>query len=322
MVAEIGGAEPEALAADMRLGDALGSLDRVELATRIEMTYGVPLPPEAAAPERRLEDLAAELSAAAPGGGARSIRAVSPAGAPAVTPARVVPEMRWRRWVPVRALRFAFAQGVLRPAWRSLVDLDVDGAERVARTGPPFLVAANHLSILDPGAVLFALHPRLASKVATTAMWEHFERSRAGRIQYALAVAGLDLIPLLQTGDWRPTLRIAGRVADRGGCPLVFPEGERSTDGGMLPFSRGVAILARDLHLPVVPCAAAGLLAVLPKGARRPRNVWGRRATVAIRFGDPIPAPRAGDDPSLFVEDLRARIAALLEQARAAAGRF
>jgi long-chain acyl-CoA synthetase len=233
-----------------------------------------------------------------------------------------VPEARWRSRLPVRAVRFALAQGALRPVWRSLVALNAEGADRVARIDPPFLVAANHLSILDPGAVLFALPPRISSKLAVTAMWEHFERSRAGGIQYALAVAGLDLVPLLQTGDWRPTLRIAGAIADRGGCPLVFPEGERSTDGGMLPFSRGVAILARDLHLPVVPCAAAGLLAVLPKGARRPRRFWRRRAPVAIRFGDPISAPRAGDDPGRFVEDLRARIAALLAEARAAAGRF
>ena len=322
MVAEIGGAEPRALAPDTRLGDALGSLDRVELATRLEMTYGVPLPPEAAAPERRLGELAAELSGGAPGGGELSIGAASPDGAPAAAPSRVVPEMRWRGWAPVRALRFVFAQGVLRPVWGSLVALDAAGADRVARIDPPFLVAANHASILDPGAVLFALPPRVSSKVAVTAMWEHFERSRAGSIQYALAVAGLDLIPLLQTGDWRPTLRIAGRVADRGGCPLVFPEGERSTDGGMLPFSRGVAILARDLHLPVVPCAAVGLLGVLPKGAHRPRNVWARRAPVAIRFGEPLPAPRAGDDPYPFVEEIRARIAALLEEARGAAGRL
>jgi long-chain acyl-CoA synthetase len=322
MVAEIGGAEPGALAADARLGDALGSLDRVELATRLEMTYGVPLPPEAAAPERRLAELAAELSRGAPGGGEHPIRAAPPAESRTAAPPRVVPEMRWRGRAPVRALRFAFAQGVLRPAWHSLVALDAAGGDRVARIDPPFLVAANHLSILDPGAVLFALPPGVSSRVAVTAMWEHFEHSRAGGIQYALAVAGLDLVPLLQTGDWRPTLRIAGAIADRGGCPLLFPEGERSTDGGLLPFSRGVAILARDLHLPVIPCAAAGLLAVLPKGSRRPKGVWGRRAPVAIRFGEPLPAPRAGDDPNPFVEEIRARIGALLEEARGAAGRF
>jgi long-chain acyl-CoA synthetase len=233
---------------------------------------------------------------------------------------RAVPEARWRGWLPIRAFRFALGQGGLRPAWRSLVALDAAGVDGVARIDPPFLLASNHLSILDPGAVLFALPPRLSSSVATTAMWEHFERSPAGWLQYDLAVAGLDLVPLLQTGDWRPTLRIAGRIADRGGCPLVFPEGERSTDGGMLPFSRGVAILARDLHLPVVPCAVAGLLGVLPKGARWPRNVWRGRAAVAVRFGDPLPSPREGVDPSVFVEELRVRIAALREEACRAAG--
>jgi long-chain acyl-CoA synthetase len=202
------------------------------------------------------------------------------------------------------------------------VALDVAGVERCARIAPPFLVAANHLSVLDPGAVLFALPPGLSSKIAPAAMWEHFERSRAGRVQYAVAVAGIDLIPLLQTGDWRPTLRVAGAVADRGGCPLVFPEGERSTDGGLLTFSRGVAILARELHLPVVPCAASGLLAVLPRAARRPRNVWLRRAPVAIRFGDPLPPLRAGEDPGPFVVELRGRIATLLADARRSVGRF
>ncbi|HYO45250.1 MAG TPA: lysophospholipid acyltransferase family protein, partial [Gemmatimonadota bacterium] len=271
----------------------------------------------------RLEDLVADLAAgrAATRGG----RAASGAGMPgsgARPVPRPVPEARWRAWSPIRAFRFVLAQGVLRPFWRSLVGLDTGGLERLAGLEPPFLIAANHLSELDPGAILFGLPPRLSSRVATTAMWEHFERSRAGRLQYALAVAGLDLIPLLQTGDWRPTLRIAGEVADRGGCPLVYPEGERSTDGGLLAFRSGVGILARDLHLPVVPCAASGLLAVLPKEARWPREVWSARARVAVRFGDPIDAPRQDEDPRAIVEEIRARIASLLEEARAAAGRF
>jgi long-chain acyl-CoA synthetase len=320
IVADIGEVEPSALGPETRLGDALGSLDRVELATRIEMTYGVPLPMEAAAPEQRLGDLAAAL--------ATEQRAAAPMEGPAATEsdsrpaARKVPEARWRRWGAVRGFRFAFTQALLRPLWRSLVDLDVGGIERLADLEPPFLIAANHLSDLDPGAVLFALPARRSFRVATTAMWEHFERSRAGRAQYALAVAGLDLVPLLQTGDWRPTLRIAGEVADRGGCPLVYPEGERSTDGSLLPFQRGLGILARDLHLPVVPCAASGLLSVLPKGAHWPRGVWAGRAGVAVRFGEPIPAPRPDDDPGAIVDETRARIAALLREARAAAGRF
>jgi long-chain acyl-CoA synthetase len=333
MVADIGGVEPSALGPETRLGDALGSLDRVELATRIEMTYGVPVPMEAAAPERRLADLAAALAtdtgsaapAREPAAATRepsATRAGAAPGHPARRHARRVPEARWRRSAPVRGFRFAFAQGLLRPLWRSLVNLDVAGLEHPTTLEPPFLIAANHLSDLDPGAVLFALPARRSFRVATTAMWEHFERSRAGGLQYALAVAGLDLVPLLQTGDWRPTLRIAGEVTDRGGCPLVYPEGERSTDGSLLPFQRGLGILARDLHLPVVPCAASGLLSVLPKGARWPRGVWAGRAGVAVRFGEPLPAPRPDDDPSAIVDEARARIAALLREARAGAGGF
>jgi acyl carrier protein len=195
-VAKISGTEPRALDADTRLGDALGSLDRVELATRLEMTYGVPLPPESAAPERRLGDLVAELSEAAGSGTSnRSERGGGGEAARAAT--RAVPEARWRSWPPVRALRFALAQGVLRPAWRSLIALDAAGVDRLARIDPPFLLASNHLSILDPGAVLFALPPRLSSKVATTAMWERFERSRAGSLQYACTHLGTQLVMVL-----------------------------------------------------------------------------------------------------------------------------
>jgi long-chain acyl-CoA synthetase len=322
MVAEIGGVEQRALAPETRLGDALGSLDRVELATRLEMTYGVPLPPEAAAPERRLSDLVADLAAGGAAAGEAATTGLAADSTGTRAPARLVPEARWRARLPIRAFRFALVQGALRPLWRSLVALDAKGLERLEGLEPPFLIAANHLSDLDPGTVLFALPPRFSSRVATTAMWEHFERSRAGRLQYALAVAALDLIPLLQTGDWRPTLRIAGEVADRGGCPLLYPEGERSTDGELLPFRTGVGILARDLHLPVVPCAASGLLAVLPKGAHWPLGIWRARAPVAVRFGNPIPAPRPTDDPRAIVDEIRARIASLLEEARAAAGRF
>ncbi|HUP18743.1 MAG TPA: hypothetical protein VM778_02185, partial [Gemmatimonadota bacterium] len=83
----------------------------------------------------------------------------------------------------------------------------------------------------------------------------------------------------------------------------------------------GVAILARDLHLPIVPCAIAGLLAVLPKGAHWPRGCWRSRAPLVVRYGEPLPAPRPTDDPREVVAALRERIAVLHAEARAAAER-
>ncbi|MDX1662098.1 MAG: lysophospholipid acyltransferase family protein [Gemmatimonadota bacterium] len=233
-----------------------------------------------------------------------------------------MPRAAWRSWTVTRFGRFLLMEGIVGPLWRSLVDLDAAGEERLAALEPPFIVAPNHVSEFDPGAVLYGVPYGIRRRLATTAMWEYFEDARTGPLLYRIAVFGLDLVPLVQKGDWRPTLEIAGRVADRGGCPVVFPEGERSTDGGLLRFREGVGVMARDLHLPIVPCAIAGLLAVLPKGAHWPRACWTSRAKVAVRFGDPLPAPRPGESVEETVAELKRRVANLHDHAVSVAGGF
>jgi long-chain acyl-CoA synthetase len=354
LVARISGVRPGELSRSTSLDEVLGSLDRIELITRIESLYGIAPDPGAFAGELTLGALAEEILAAGrtgrEGGSLRGRTRVEPAGEPApeiphagesVEPTasppttrprarrryaagwtETVPEGRWRHALPVRATRRLFRTGFLRPLWRSFFAMDVRGLEHVETLDPPYIVAANHLSELDPGAVLFALDERESSRIATTAMWEYFPRARTGFFLYALGVWGLNLIPLVQAGDWRPTLRIAGRVADRGGSILVFPEGERSMDGALLPFRRGVGVMARELHLPIVPCGAAGLLTVLPKGRRWARGCWLVRAPVAVRFGRPIAAPGPDVDPNEVVDELGRRIEPLVLEARRAAGRF
>lgn len=314
LAAELTGVPARDLTADLPLGDFLSSLDRVEMVGRIETAYGTAMPPHAFDPETTLGDLAAALPAAprVPAAPRATIKPRSPAVLPA----------RWRGWLPVRATRFAFREAFLRPLWGTFFEMDVEGLHHLDGLAPPFIIAANHLSELDPGAVLFALPPGRSSRVATTAMWEYFVHARAGAGLYALAVWGLDLIPLVQAGDWRPTLQIAGTVADRGGCPLVYPEGERSRDGALLPFRRGVAVMAQEFHLPIVPCGAAGLMAVLPKGSRWVHRCWLGRAPLATRFGAPLAPPGPDDDLDRVIAELQTRIEALTADAFHAAGRW
>lgn len=343
LVGRIAGVPAGDLARSTAVDEVLGSLDRIELITRIESIYGIAPDPAAFSGELTLEALAEQIFAAG-----RSVHAaregprVEDSGTwlrtrPAIGPesdfrlARpsepdrrpaAVPEARWRYDPLVRVTRRAFRTGFLRPMWRSFFAMDVGGLEHVEALDRPCIVAANHLSELDPGATLFALAERESARVATTAMWEYFPRARTGSFLYALGVWGLNLVPLVQAGDWRPSLRIAGRVADRGGRILVFPEGERSMDGGLLPFRRGIGVMARELHLPIVPCGAAGLLAVLPKGRHWARGCWLGRAPVAVRFGAPLAAPGPDDDPADVVDELRRRIEPLVEAAARAARRF
>lgn len=344
-VADLAGIDPSTIEPSTRLDDVLGSLDRIELATRLEMIHGIGAAPQVFSGETRLIEVAGSLTespaertiprprALSTRPAPRAERAVreSPRRFPGPTPGeafpddstgRSPPEARGRSWPPTRLARTILRELVLRPAWHAIFDQRVEGLAHLHRVTPPFLLACNHLSIFDPGPVLFALPRHLRSRFATTAMWEHFARRRTGRIEYLAGILGLDLIPLVQTGDWRPTLRIAGRVVDRGGCPLIFPEGARSSSGELGEFRPGVAVMARELHLPIVPCAAAGLLAVLPIGARWPRNCWFQRARVAIHFGEALPPPQPEDDPVFIVERLRSRIEDLLTGSREVAGRF
>lgn len=321
--AEIAGGPASGLSPDLVVADLLTSLDRVDLIGRIETTYGVTMGPDAFAGDTTLGDLADAMGQRAgahrPATGASPARDRPRGDSPA---ANSIPVARWRSWSSVRATRFAFREAVLRPLWATFFDMDVAGLHHLEKLTPPFIVATNHLSEIDPGAVLFALPARRSRPVATTAMWEYFSRARTGAALYALAVWGLDLIPLVQLGDWRPTLRIAGAVADRGGCPLVYPEGERSLDGALLPFHRGVAVMAQELHLPILPCGAAGLLTVLPKGSRWVRNCWLGRAPVAVRLGAPVPPPQPDEDLDAVAADLRARIESLAQDAVRSAGRW
>jgi 1-acyl-sn-glycerol-3-phosphate acyltransferase len=290
--------------ADAQVGELLSSLDRVELAARLEDLYGA-VPDEALfTGELSIGELAAaESSRGSAPEVARSIR-------------RAPDEAAWRHRLPARATRWGLREGVMHPLARLLVRVEVESAVAAGELPAPFLLAANHTSLLDP-LVMFALPPRLRARLAPAARWNFFTEHPRGAFLYFWGVLGLDLFPLVQSGDWRPTLRIGGELADRGHSILIYPEGRISEDGAVHELKLGVAVMSRDLHLPIVPCATAGLERVLPPGSRRPQRESWRRPVVAVCIGEPIPAARPDEDLGDLVESLGQRIRRLHNQARA-----
>lgn len=85
---------------------------------------------------------------------------------------------------------------------------------------------------------------------------------------------------------------------------LVFPEGERSRDGTLLPFRQGLGIMVRELGVPVVPVRIEGLEAVYPRGA-----AWPRRGRVRIVFGAPL---RFGPESPTEIVELTRRAVEVL----------
>jgi membrane protein YqaA with SNARE-associated domain len=102
-------------------------------------------------------------------------------------------------------------------------------------------------------------------------------------------------------------LERAERLLERGRNVLLFPEGTRSVDGTVGDFHCGVGKLALR-GFPIIPVGISGTRAVLPRGARLPRQ--GR---VAITIGEP--RRFTGESPVAIAEVLREEIVSLMESA-------
>ncbi len=223
---------------------------------------------------------------------------------------------RWGRRGPVRALRAALRDLALRPFFSLFVRLRVEGREGIRQLRGPWIVVANHTSMLDAPAVLFALarHQRgkLAPAMAIEVLPAHFdpaghpwpERVRDGLL-YMLAVLLFQAYPMPQRRGFRPSLEYTGELLDAGLWPLVFPEGRMTRDGKLLPFRKGIGLLVRETRAPVLPFWLEGLGQILAPGTR-----WPRRGTARVRVGQPFdPVRRAGsDDPARLTEVIEAAV--------------
>lgn len=174
---------------------------------------------------------------------------------------------------------------------------DLIGSDR------PLLIIANHASHADTVSILRALPPDLRHRTSAAAAADYFYATRLGG---AVASLVLNTFPFARQGQVRDSLERCGELADAGWSILIYPEGTRSPDGRLLPFKRGIALLAAGLGVDIVPVAVSGGADVLPKG-----RFWPRRAPVCVRFGAPLRvAPDAPVEPT--VARLQASVAGLM----------
>ena len=209
---------------------------------------------------------------------------------------------RWTRSPPVAFARAAVLDLAILPMVRELVRLKVEGLEHLAGIRPPVIFAANHSSHFDTAVIDGALPRRWRRRLAPAMSQDFFrplfERRRfapeefwkaAG--QFLLACGLFNSYPLPQKmGGARRALRYTGELIDRGYCPLVFPEGERTETGRMLPFKSGIGLLARRLSVPVVPVYLEGLFEVYSV-----HHEWPNPGRVTVRFGSPLHFDATGD---------------------------
>jgi long-chain acyl-CoA synthetase len=286
----------------------LDSLGRVQLQSMLEQRLGIEVDDDAIATVATLGELRAMLKqgtgiAVAPAGMAGSVE--SNLETEEVDPVQAYPRWPWS-W-PVRMIRIAFLEVVMRPLiW-------ILAAPRVVREtndlpDRPVLIIANHVTAYDGALVLYALPAKLRRRVAIAMSGETLMDFRRGRnlgsglrnlfgpAAYWLVVALFNVFPLPRRRGFRRSFAHAGEAMDRGDSVMIFPEGTRSRDGRMHAFRPGTGMLAQESGVPVVPVALIGMHEM------REAQRWVRTGKLEIRVGRAIPVEEGTSAAELTTE--------------------
>jgi 1-acyl-sn-glycerol-3-phosphate acyltransferase len=158
----------------------------------------------------------------------------------------------------------------------------VTGLEHVPATGGAIL-AANHLSVSDElylGAVV-------ERQVHFWAKEDYFHLPGIKGAFVGSIMRGLGTIPVHREGGRAAlhALDAAIPVLQSGELVGIFPEGTRSLDGRLHRGRTGVARLAVEAGVPVVPVGFIGTERVQPIGQRIPLPFKG---DVVVNFGKPL----------------------------------
>jgi len=172
------------------------------------------------------------------------------------------------------------------PAIRALAWIRTEGLEHLESVPGPAIFACNHQSHLDTHIFLEALPPKWRYRTTVSICDEIYGGRQAwmrafNKARYAFSVLHMNGFTLPRTAAFRRTLEHTRWLAESGWSILIYPEGERSSTGRMLPLQKGIARIASFLHLPVVP--------VRLEGAVLQRSGFGfRPGPVRVRFGAPF----------------------------------
>ena len=168
----------------------------------------------------------------------------------------------------------------LGPLLRLVFRPQAEGAENVPAEGPAIL-ASNHLSYAD---WLF-MPLTLPRRVTFVAKAEYFTTPGVKGWFQRLFFSGAGQVPIDRSGASAAegALSAAMRVLDAGELFGIYPEGTRSHDGRLYRGKTGVARLALETGVPVIPVAVVGTDVVAPPG-----KTFGSFTRPVVRFGKPL----------------------------------
>ncbi len=155
--------------------------------------------------------------------------------------------------------------------------LKVEGREHIPEEGP-FVITPNHASYLDGFIIAASVPFSTFRKLYFLGMQEFF----TGGIKSWFARMS-HVIPIDAEIYLNKALQLSSYVLKSRRSLCIFPEGGRSFDGSVMPFKKGIGVLALEMNVPVVPACIEGTFRALPRGA-----FFIRPVPVRVVFGEKI----------------------------------
>jgi len=140
--------------------------------------------------------------------------------------------------------------------------LKVTGQQNIPQDGP-FIIVANHSSLLDPVILGVSVRPKVIFVAAAYLF-------KIGWLGYLLRKA--NSIPVQGENDIS-SLKRALKILQQGGVLGIFPEGGVDRQKDNLPIKAGAAFLATSVGVPIVAIRIKGADKALPRGAKFIRSL-------------------------------------------------
>lgn len=168
----------------------------------------------------------------------------------------------------------------LGPLLRVVFRPHAQGTEHVPETGPAIL-ASNHLSYAD---WLF-MPLTMTRRVTFVAKAEYFTTPGLKGWLQKTFFSGAGQVPIDRASgsSAEGALTTAKRILGDGELFGIYPEGTRSHDGRLYRGKTGVARLALETGVPVIPVAVVGTDVVAPPGKK-----FGSWTRPHVRYGKPL----------------------------------
>lgn len=155
-----------------------------------------------------------------------------------------------------------------------------EGTEHVPREGAAIL-AGNHLTVIDS----FFMPLVLERKVVFLAKSDYFEGRGVRGTFKRWFFGGTGNVPVDRSGGQasQAAVRKAMEILAEGHLLGIYPEGTRSPDGRLYRGKTGVARMALEAGVPVVPVVMIGTAEMQPPGRIIPKI-----KRPGVRFGRPL----------------------------------